>query len=153
MKATRLEATLEAEPVLECQELFKEETNVDNIASSEDRYGEQRLAVRRRRGAKKRAQDSIGSRQKLSAARMRVIRRAVPAVRKGKIRKCPGEDNVAWGASRGKTLVKSQRLHHKGRRHRDTKKPSYPRTRKTTDQDIEEDPRPGDRKASTLVYE
>jgi hypothetical protein len=67
MKDTiRTEATPEeTEAAVECQDLFKEELNMDNIASSQDRYGEQGLIVRRRRGAKKRSQDSIGSRQKL----------------------------------------------------------------------------------------
>jgi hypothetical protein len=62
MEATNLEATPEAiEAAVERQELFKEETYPKNIGSSEDLSGYQRLAVRRRQGAKKR------SRQKLSA--------------------------------------------------------------------------------------
>jgi hypothetical protein len=84
MKATNFEATPEeTEAPVERQDLFKEEMNVDNIRSSEDRCEEQRLVVRRRRGAKKRSQDSFGSRQKVSAARKQVIHRAIPAVRKG----------------------------------------------------------------------
>jgi hypothetical protein len=40
MEATNLEATLEAtEAAVERQELFKEETNFENIESSEDRSG------------------------------------------------------------------------------------------------------------------
>jgi hypothetical protein len=109
MDATRLEATPEStEAAVERQELFKEEINLDNIGSSEDRCEEQRLAARRRRGAKKRTQYSVGSRQKVSAARKRVIRRAIPAVRKGNIRKGPDKNNAAKGASRGKMLVKRQ---------------------------------------------
>jgi hypothetical protein len=56
-------------------------------------------------GLKKRSQDSVGSRQKSSAARKRVIRRAVPAVRKGNIRKGRGKDSAARIASRGETTV------------------------------------------------
>jgi hypothetical protein len=109
MEATNLEATPEAtEAAVERQELFKEETSPNNIGSSEDRCEEQRLVARRRRGAKKRSQDSVGSRQKVSAARKPVIRRAIPAVRKGNIRKCPGKDNVVRGASRRKTLEERQ---------------------------------------------
>jgi hypothetical protein len=109
MEATSLEANPEeTEAAVERQELFKEELNNENVGSSEDRSGEQRLAVRRRRGAKKRTQDSVGSRQKVSAARKRVIRRAIPAVRKGNIRKGPGKNNAAKGESRGKMLVKRQ---------------------------------------------
>jgi hypothetical protein len=134
MEATNLEATPEeTEAAVERKELFKEETYSNNIGSSEDLCKGRRLVVRRRRGAKKRSQNSVGSRLKLSAARKRVIRLSVPAVRKGKIRKCPGKDNVARGASRGKTIVKSRRPCHNGRWHRETKKPSYPMTRKTTD--------------------
>jgi hypothetical protein len=134
MEATNLEATPEeTEAPVELQDQFKEEINAENIGSSEDQCENRCLAVRRRLGAKKRSQDSAGSRQKVSAARKRVIRHAVPAIRKGKIRKCPGKDSVARGVSRGKTLVKSRRLCHKGRRHRDAKKLSCPRTRKTTD--------------------
>jgi hypothetical protein len=110
MEATKMEASLEAtEAAGERQELFKEGTNFENIGSSAARFGDQRLVVRRRRGAKKRAQDSVGSRQKSSVARKRVIRRAVSAVRKGHMRKGPGKNNVARGASRGKMLDKKQR--------------------------------------------
>jgi hypothetical protein len=110
MDATRLEANPEAtEAAVERQELLKEEINVDNIGSSVDRCEDRRLVLRRRRVVKKRIQDSVRSRQKLSAARKRVIRRAFPAVRKGNIRKGPGRNNVARGASKGKMLGKRQR--------------------------------------------
>jgi hypothetical protein len=56
-----------------------------------------------------RIQDSVASRQKSSAARKRVIRRAVPAARKRNMRKGPGKNNVARGASKGKMLGKRQR--------------------------------------------
>jgi hypothetical protein len=110
MEATNLDATLEAaESAVERQKLRENEINADNTVSSEDRYGEQRLVVRRRRGAKKRTQDSVGSRQKVSAARKRVIRRAIPAVRKGNIRKGPGKDSTARRAPNGRRLVKIRR--------------------------------------------
>jgi hypothetical protein len=96
MVATRLEANPEeTEAAVECQELQMEEADVDAVGSSQDRYGYQRLAVRRRQGAKKRSQDSVGSRQKSPAARKRVILRAVLAVRKEHMRKGPGKNNVA----------------------------------------------------------
>jgi hypothetical protein len=95
---------------VERQDLFKKEINLENIGSSEDRCKDQRLAVRRRRGAKKRSQDSVGSRQKVSAARKRVIRRAIPAVRKGNIRKGPGKDGSARGAPKGRRLQKTHRI-------------------------------------------
>jgi hypothetical protein len=95
MEAKNLEATPdETEAAVERQEPFKEQINFDNITSSEDRYGDRRLVVLRRRGAKKRTQDSVGSRQKLSAARKRVIRRAVRAVRKIQVRKIPGKKTL-----------------------------------------------------------
>jgi hypothetical protein len=55
------------EAILEQQRLREEEMNVANFGSLEDRYGDRRKVVRRRRGAKKRIQDSVGSRQELSA--------------------------------------------------------------------------------------
>jgi hypothetical protein len=64
---------------VELQDLFKEDTNAESIGSSEDRCEQQRLVVRHRLGAKKRSQDSVGSRQ-VSAARKRVMCHAVPAV-------------------------------------------------------------------------
>jgi hypothetical protein len=121
------------EAAVERQKLREKEINVEHIGSSEDRFGDRHLGVPRRRGAKKPIEDSVGSRQKLSAARKQVIRRTVPAVRKGHTRKSPGKDSNARGASRGRTHVKSRRSCHNGRRHRDTKKPSYLRTIKTTD--------------------
>jgi hypothetical protein len=110
MEATNLKATPEeTEAPVERQDLVKEEINAENIGSSDDRSGYQRLAVRRRRGAKKRSQDSVGSRQKLSAARKRVIRRAIPGVSKGNIRKGPGNDSIARRAPKGRRLVKIRR--------------------------------------------
>jgi hypothetical protein len=44
----------ETQAVVECQELQMEEADAENIGSSEDRSGYQRLAVRRHQGAKKR---------------------------------------------------------------------------------------------------
>jgi hypothetical protein len=111
MDATILESTLvETEAAVERQEIFKEETNFDNIGSSENRCKDQRLAARHRRGAKKRSQDSVRSRQKVSAARKRVIRRTIPAVRKGNIRKGPSKDGSARGAPKGRTLQKTHRI-------------------------------------------
>jgi hypothetical protein len=127
MDATTLEANPEeTEAAVERPELFqKEETKFDNIGSSEDRCKAQRLVMRHRRGANMRIRDSVGSRQKLSAACKRVKRRAVPAVRKGHIRKGPGKNNVARGACRGKMLDKRQRNNlecEEGRVGRDLKK-------------------------------
>jgi hypothetical protein len=125
-----LKATPEAtEAAVEWQDLFKEEINLDSIGSSQDRCEDQRLAIRRRRGAKKR------TRQKVSAARKRVIRRPVPAVRKGNIRKSPGKNNAAKGASRGKMLVKRQQNScecENGRLGRDLKKRLSLRMRRTS---------------------
>jgi hypothetical protein len=136
MDATSLEANPEeTEAAVERQEPFKEEINVDNIVSSEDQCEDQRFVLRRRRGAKKRTQDSVGSRQKVSAARKRVIRRAIPAVRKGNIRKGPGKNNAAKGASRGKMLVKRQQNSREcedGRLGRDLKKRLRLRMRRTS---------------------
>jgi hypothetical protein len=109
MDATRIEATSGAtEAAVERLEILKEEINVDNIGSLVDRYEDRRLVLRRRRGAKKRIQDSVGFRQKLSAARKRVIRRAVTAVRKGNIRKGPGRKSVGRVHPKSRTFGKKQ---------------------------------------------
>jgi hypothetical protein len=61
MEATNLEAMPEeTEAPVERQELFEEEINFDTIGSSENRCEDQRLAVRRRRGAKKRPKTVLG---------------------------------------------------------------------------------------------
>jgi hypothetical protein len=138
MDATALEANPEAtEAAVERPELFeKEETNAENIGPSEDRCEVQRLAVRRRRGAKKRPQDSVGSWQKLSAARKRVGRRAIPAVRKGNIRKGPGRNSVERVHTKSKMLDKKQRNNSEcadGRVDRDLKKRLRLRMKRTSD--------------------
>jgi hypothetical protein len=113
IEPTNLGATpQETEAALERYKLRENEINAENIGSSEDRYGEKRSAARRRRGAKKRSQASVGSQQKLSAARKRVIRRAIPAGRKGNIRKGPGKDSTARRAPKGRRLVKVRRRGH-----------------------------------------
>jgi hypothetical protein len=54
MDVTTLEANPEeTETVVERLDLFKEEINLENIGSSEDRSGIQRLVVRRRQRANK----------------------------------------------------------------------------------------------------
>jgi hypothetical protein len=120
---------------VERQKLRENEINVDNIASSEDRSGYQRLAVRRRQGAKKRPQDSVGSRQKTSAARKRVIRRAVSAVRKGQMRKCPGKDRTKRRAPKGRRLENIRRRGQEcniGLRNRGPKNQLHLRMRRTS---------------------
>jgi hypothetical protein len=78
MEAKDMEAILEAtESAVEQQEL------------------RDRLVVRCRRWAKNRTQNSVGSRQKLSVAWKRMIRRAVPVVCKGRVRKGPGKIKAA----------------------------------------------------------
>jgi hypothetical protein len=97
------------EAAVERQKLRENEINVDSIGSSEDRSGYRRLVVRRRRGAKKRTQDSVGSLQKLSAVRKRVIRHTVPAVCKGQMRKGPGKDRTTKGAPKRRRLKNIRR--------------------------------------------
>jgi hypothetical protein len=100
MEATDVEVNPEeTEAAVGRQELFKEEMNVDSIRSLEDRYGDRRWVVRLRRGPKKRTRYSVGSRQKLSAARKRLIGRAVLAVGK----------EIFVGLQTGTALVKETR--------------------------------------------
>jgi seryl-tRNA synthetase len=80
----------ETEAVEEPQHFPIGATDEEAIRANEDRTGEQRLAVRRHRQRKKRAQVNGGPRQKLAASRGRFTRRAVPALRKGQVHKGPG---------------------------------------------------------------
>jgi hypothetical protein len=58
--------TEEMKSILEHQEVPKEEAAVETIKALEDRYGNQRLTVRRRGWLNKRTQGHGGSRQKLA---------------------------------------------------------------------------------------
>jgi hypothetical protein len=109
MHATRMVDLQAVVAAVDRQEFREKEINAKTIGSSEDRSGYRRLVVRLRREAKKRIQDSVGFRQKSSAARKRVMLRAVPAACKGNMRKSPGKNNVARGGSKGKMLGKRQR--------------------------------------------
>jgi hypothetical protein len=62
----------------------------EKFGATKDRTGEQRLAVRRHRERNKRAQVNGGPQQKFAASRGRFTRRAVPAIRKGHVRRGPG---------------------------------------------------------------
>jgi hypothetical protein len=80
---TNLKANQEkSEAVAVHQEVPKEEVEVETVGALEGRNGDRRLAVRRRGRQEKEAQSDCGSRQKLVAARGRLTRRAVPALRK-----------------------------------------------------------------------
>jgi hypothetical protein len=82
-------AYLEEEPAVEePQDVHIGATDEEAIRATEDRAGEQRLAVRRHRQRKKRAQVNGGPRQKFAAL---FTRRAIPAMRKGHIRRGPGK--------------------------------------------------------------
>jgi hypothetical protein len=74
-----------SEAVAVHHEVPNEEAAVDTIGTREDRYGDRHLAAWRRRQPKKRTQGDGGSRQKLTAARGRLIRRAIPSPRKGAV--------------------------------------------------------------------
>jgi hypothetical protein len=95
---------------VERQKLRENEINAEDNWSSEDQSEYRRLVVQRGRGAKKRTQDSVGSQQKLSAARKRVICRAVSAVRKGNIRKGPGGNSVGRVHPKLRTFGKKRQM-------------------------------------------
>jgi hypothetical protein len=75
------------EVVAESWEVPKGGTDEETRAGTEDRTGEQRLAMRCHRQRKKRAQVNGGPRQKFAAARKQFTRCAVPAMRKGHVRR------------------------------------------------------------------
>jgi hypothetical protein len=110
MEATDVEANPEeTEAAVERQELYEKEINFDNIGSLEGRYGDGRLVVQRRRWTKKWIQDSARSQQKLSIARKRQIRRTIPAVCKGRVRKGLRKVKAARRAPNGRMLEEPRR--------------------------------------------
>jgi hypothetical protein len=70
-----------------------EEMKVETMGTLEDRYGDHRLALRRRGRPKKRSQGDGGSQKKLAVVRDRLTDRDIPALRKELIHKGPGKDN------------------------------------------------------------
>jgi hypothetical protein len=92
MDTTDLEANREkSEAAAVLQEVFNEEAEMETLGELEDRYGDQRPAVRRRGWPKKWTHGDGGSRQIMAAALGRFTRRAVPALRQGRSRRGPGE--------------------------------------------------------------
>jgi hypothetical protein len=98
----------------------------EKFGATEDRAGELRLAARRHRQSKKRAQENGGPRQKFAAFRGLFTSRAVPALLKGHVRKGPGrtsgsrledrslkkrrtEVNIARGTPKGRTSEERRR--------------------------------------------
>jgi hypothetical protein len=77
----------ETDAVEEPQEFPEGVTDEEKFGATKDRAGELRLAVRRHRQRKKRAQENSGPRQKFAAFRRWFTRRAVPALLKGHVRK------------------------------------------------------------------
>jgi hypothetical protein len=73
-------------------------------AGTEDRTGEQRLALRRHRQQKKRAQVNGGPRQKFAAFCGRFTLCAVPALLKGHVRKGPRRNHHSGVREPGKTF-------------------------------------------------
>jgi hypothetical protein len=91
LKEERESTPKEMDAVEEPQVLPKGATDEEEFGATKDQTGEQRLAVRRRRERKKRAQEKGGPRHKFAAFRGRFTRRAVPAMRKGHVRWGPGK--------------------------------------------------------------
>jgi hypothetical protein len=94
----------ETEGVAERQEVPEGAPDEETFGATEDRTGEQRLAVRRHRQRKKRAQENGGPRQKFSAFCGRFTRRAVPAQLKGHVRKGPRKNRRSGVRGPGKTF-------------------------------------------------
>jgi hypothetical protein len=92
--------------VAERQELHSKVVNEGSERSLDDRQLNQQIGVRRRRKFKKRTQGNGVSRKELIAFHTRVIRRAVPAVRKGNMRKRPGSENTAIRMPQSKMHLK-----------------------------------------------
>jgi hypothetical protein len=98
--------SLEVEPEAERDEVPKQEAAVETVRVLKKRHGDRHLASRRSGQMKKRTQGSGGSRKKLAAACRGMTRSAIPGKRKGQSRQVQGQDNVARGASKGRTFRK-----------------------------------------------
>jgi hypothetical protein len=81
----------ETDAVEEPQVVLEGATDEKEFGATEDRAGELRLAARRRRQRKKLAQVNGEPRQRFAANRGRFTRYAVPALRKGHVRRGPGK--------------------------------------------------------------
>jgi hypothetical protein len=92
--------------VAETEEVPEEAAVEDKFGATEDRAGDPRLAVRRHRERKKRAQVNGGPRQKFAAFRGRVTRRAVPALLKGYVRKGPRRNRHSGVRGPGKKFCR-----------------------------------------------
>jgi hypothetical protein len=79
-------------------------TYEEAIEALEDRTGEQRLAVRRHRQRKKRAQVNGGPWQKFAAFREWFTRHAIPALLKGHVHKGPRRNRRSGVRGPGKTF-------------------------------------------------
>jgi hypothetical protein len=118
--------------VAELQELHSEVVNVASERSLDDRQLNQQLGVLSRRKFKKRTQGNGVSRKGLIAVHTRVIRRAVPVVRKGNIRKRTGSESTAGRMPQSKMHLES----YKGREKRVARKQIQPKSQRTSDKII-----------------
>jgi hypothetical protein len=103
MEEEKKRAAEETEAVAESREIPERATDEETSGGTEDRTGEQCLAVRRHRQRKKRAQENGDPRQKFAAFRGRYTRRAVPALLKGHVRKGPRRYRRSGVRGPGKT--------------------------------------------------
>jgi hypothetical protein len=94
----------ETETVEKAQEFPKRGTDEVTNAGTEDRTGEQSLAVRHHRQRKKRPQVNGGPRRKFATVCGRFTRRAVPALLKGHVRKGPRRNRRSGVRGPGKTF-------------------------------------------------
>jgi hypothetical protein len=99
----------ETEVVAEPEEVPKGGMDEETSGGTEGRTGEQRLATRRHRQRKKRAQENGGPRQKFAAFHGQPTRHFVPALRKGGLRKGPGKKCCSGIRGRGITSRSGKR--------------------------------------------
>jgi hypothetical protein len=131
--------TLEVGSVAVHEEAPKEDAALKPIGALKKRHGDRNLAVRPCGQPKKWTQGNGGSRKELVAACRGIARRAIPARRKGHVRQGYGQDSVARGAPKGRTLERKQRTRQEGRdgmRDRDVKEQLLLRKERTTSNGI-----------------
>jgi hypothetical protein len=120
------------EAVTERQETHAEVLNVDSVRSLNARCLNQQIKIQHHRKLKKRTQGNGESSKKLIAVHTRIIQRAVPAVRKGNMRKMPGNESTARRMPQSKMHLKF----NMGRDNRVARKQLQPKRLRTSDKII-----------------
>lgn len=126
------------------------EASVDPIRALEDSYGERHQAILRHRQPKTGTLVYGRSRKTLAASRGRMIRRAAPALRKVRVRRGPGRDNVSRSLMVGRQTRRGSQECNNGIIAR---RAATCEDGENIRQELQEDHRAGDGKANSRTYD